>query len=199
MHSGDCWARTEMVNVSPGVEERNSSSFQRNVIIDNLPIVLTFRHSIEEFSGQSRFHVFLLLLLLVFFFQNTWKISIWKKKERGWRKFRLTTACDYHFRLEFFYESATVILRPWVLVRPRELNTRPPALQSSALPIELQNTRLYFTGKRWWKRGWRYGCTGRILVRKRSPSGHLTRLFLFQGFLRFCRWKSDGSVSYLIK
>ena len=81
MHSGDCWARTEMVRVSPGVEERNSSSFQRNVIIDNLPIVLTFRHSIEEFSGQSRFHVFLLLLLLlVFFFQNTWKISIWKKK-----------------------------------------------------------------------------------------------------------------------
>ena len=68
MHSGDCWARTEMVRVSPGVEERNSSSFQRNVIIDNLPIVLTFRHSIEESSGQSRFHVFLLLLLLLVFF-----------------------------------------------------------------------------------------------------------------------------------
>ena len=196
MHSGDCWARTEIVRVSPGVVER------RNVIIDNLPIVLTSRHSIEESSGQSRFHVFsLLLLLLLFFFfcRIPERSRFGKKKERGWRKFRLTTACDYHFRLEFFYESATVILRPWVLVRPRELNTRPPALQSSALPIELQNTRLYFTGKRWWKRGWRYGCTGRILVRKRSPSGHLTRLFRFQGFLRFCWWKSDGSVSYLIK
>ena len=195
MHSGDCWARTEIVRVSPGVGER------RNVIIDNLPIVLTSRHSIEESSGQSRFHVFSLLLLLFFFFFAEYlkDLDLEKKKERGWRKFRLTTACDYHFRLEFFYESATVILRPWILVRPRELNTRPPALQSSALPIELQNTRLYFTGKRWWKRGWRYGCTGRILVRKRSPSGHLTRLFRFQGFLRFCRWKSDGSVSYLIK
>ena len=28
-------------------------------------------------------------------------------------------------------------LRPWVLVRPRESNLRPPALQSSALPTEL--------------------------------------------------------------
>ena len=118
MHSGDCWARTEIVRVSPGVGER------RNVIIDNLPIVLTSRHSIEESSGQSRFHVFSLLLLLLFFFCRIPERSRFgKKKERGWRKFRLTTACDYHFRLEFFYESATVILRPWVLVRPRELNT----------------------------------------------------------------------------
>ena len=30
-----------------------------------------------------------------------------------------------------------LFLRPWVLVRPRESNPRPPALQSSALPTEL--------------------------------------------------------------
>ena len=30
-----------------------------------------------------------------------------------------------------------LFLRPWVLVRPRESNTRPPALQSSALPTEV--------------------------------------------------------------
>ena len=84
MHSGDCWARTEMVRVSPGVEERNSSSFQRNVIIDNLPIVLAFRHSIEESSGQSRFHVFLLLLLLlVFFFFRIPERSRFGKKRKG--------------------------------------------------------------------------------------------------------------------
>ena len=84
MHSGDCWARTEMVRVSPGVEERNSSSFQRNVIIDNLPIVLTFRHSIEKSSGQSRFHVFLLLLLLlVFFFLEYLKDLDLEKKGKG--------------------------------------------------------------------------------------------------------------------
>ena len=83
MHPGDCWARTEMVRVSPGVEERNSSSFQKNVIIDNLPIVLTFRHSIEEFSGQSRFHVFLLLLLLVFFFRIPERSRFGKKRKGG--------------------------------------------------------------------------------------------------------------------
>ena len=31
----------------------------------------------------------------------------------------------------------SIILRPWVLVRHRELNPRPSALQSSALPTEL--------------------------------------------------------------
>ena len=35
------------------------------------------------------------------------------------------------------YLHFSVILRPWVLVRPRELKPRPPALQSSALPTEL--------------------------------------------------------------
>ena len=36
---------------------------------------------------------------------------------------------------QYFYFA--VILRPWALVRPRESNPRPPALQSSALPTEL--------------------------------------------------------------
>ena len=35
------------------------------------------------------------------------------------------------------YLHFSVILRPWVLVRPRESNPPPPALQSSALPTEL--------------------------------------------------------------
>ena len=35
------------------------------------------------------------------------------------------------------YLHFSVILRPWVLVRPRESNLRTPALQSSALPTEL--------------------------------------------------------------
>ena len=35
------------------------------------------------------------------------------------------------------YLHFSVILRPWVLVRPRESNPRPPALQTSALPTEL--------------------------------------------------------------
>ena len=35
------------------------------------------------------------------------------------------------------YYHFSVILRPWVLVRPRESNPQPPALQSSALPTEL--------------------------------------------------------------
>ena len=77
MHSGDCWARTEIVRVSPGVGER------RNVIIDNLPIVLTSRHSIEESSGQSRFHVFSLLLLLFFFFAEYLKDLDLEKKRKG--------------------------------------------------------------------------------------------------------------------
>ena len=96
MHSGDCWARTEIVRVSPGVGER------RNVIIDNLPIVLTSRHSIEESSGQSRFHVFSLLLLLLFFFlQNTWKISIWKKKGKEVTKisFNYSLWLSFSFRV----------------------------------------------------------------------------------------------------
>ena len=38
---------------------------------------------------------------------------------------------------QYSYFSAT--LRNWVLVRPRESNPRPPALQSSALPTELQS------------------------------------------------------------
>ena len=78
MHSGDCWARTEIVRVSPGVGER------RNVIIDNLPIVLTSRHSIEESSGQSRFHVFSSLLLLLFFFAEYLKdLDLEKKRKVG--------------------------------------------------------------------------------------------------------------------
>ena len=35
------------------------------------------------------------------------------------------------------YLHFSVILGPWVMVRPRELNLRPPALQSNALPTEL--------------------------------------------------------------
>ena len=40
-------------------------------------------------------------------------------------------------------------LRPWVLVRLRETNPRPPALQSSALPTELTLPRIpnYFASK----------------------------------------------------
>ena len=38
-------------------------------------------------------------------------------------------------RREYLYFS--VILRPWVLVRSRESNPRPPALQSNVLPTEL--------------------------------------------------------------
>ena len=40
------------------------------------------------------------------------------------------------------YLHFSVILRPWVLVRPRELNPRPPALLWSALPTELILPRL---------------------------------------------------------
>ena len=35
------------------------------------------------------------------------------------------------------YLHFSVILRPWVLLRSRESNPRPPALQSSALPTEI--------------------------------------------------------------
>ena len=41
------------------------------------------------------------------------------------------------------YLHLSLILRPWVLVRSRESNPRPPALQSSALPTEL--IARYFT------------------------------------------------------
>ena len=34
------------------------------------------------------------------------------------------------------YLHFSVILRPWVMVRPRESNLRPPALQSNALPTD---------------------------------------------------------------
>ena len=40
------------------------------------------------------------------------------------------------------YLHFSVILRPWVMVRPRESNPRPPALQSNALPTELILLRL---------------------------------------------------------
>ena len=40
------------------------------------------------------------------------------------------------------YLHFSVILRPWVMVRPRESNPRPPALQSNALPTELILPRL---------------------------------------------------------
>ena len=41
------------------------------------------------------------------------------------------------------YLHFSVILRPWVLVRPRESNPRPSALQSSALPTELILSNCY--------------------------------------------------------
>ena len=40
------------------------------------------------------------------------------------------------------YLHFSVILRPWVLIRSRESNSRPPALPSSALPTELVLPRL---------------------------------------------------------
>ena len=40
------------------------------------------------------------------------------------------------------YHHFSVILRLWLLFRPRESNLRPPALQSSALPTELNLPRL---------------------------------------------------------
>ena len=40
------------------------------------------------------------------------------------------------------YLHFSVIIRPWVMVRPRESNSRPPALQSNALPTELVLPRL---------------------------------------------------------
>ena len=43
----------------------------------------------------------------------------------------------YPFAGQREYLHFSVSLRPWVLVRPRESNPRPPALQSSALPTEL--------------------------------------------------------------
>ena len=42
------------------------------------------------------------------------------------------------------YLHFSVILRPWVLVRPREPNPRPSALQWSALPAELALPRVPF-------------------------------------------------------
>ena len=89
--------------------------------------------------------------------------------------------------------------RPWVLVRPRELNPRPPAQQSRALPIELQNTQPHLTSIRWCKRGWRRCCSWRMLFGGRYFSSHLIRPSCFQGFVRFCWWKSNWSVSYLIQ
>ena len=89
--------------------------------------------------------------------------------------------------------------RPWVVVRPRELNPRPPAQQSRALPIELQNTQLHLTSIRWCKRGWRHCCSWRMLFGGRYFSSHLIRLCCFQGFVRFWWWKSNWSVSYLIQ
>ena len=46
-------------------------------------------------------------------------------------------------------------LRPWVLVRPRESNPRPCALQSSALPTELvlENTEALYDRFLGWKKG----------------------------------------------
>ena len=40
------------------------------------------------------------------------------------------------------YLHFSVILRPWVMVRPRDSNPRPPVLQSNALPTELILPRL---------------------------------------------------------
>ena len=44
------------------------------------------------------------------------------------------------------YVHFSVILRPWVMVRPRELNTRPPAsnweTNDSSLPVKILNANL---------------------------------------------------------
>ena len=51
-------------------------------------------------------------------------------------------AKGYPFAGQRQYLHFFVILRPWVLVRSRESNARPPALQSSALPTEIILPRL---------------------------------------------------------
>ena len=52
----------------------------------------------------------------------------------------------YPFAGQREYLHFSVSLRPWVLVRPRESNPRPPALQSSALPTELILPRFNLLG-----------------------------------------------------
>ena len=52
------------------------------------------------------------------------------------------TACSTNWQREYLHFS--VILRPWVLVQPRELNPRPPAQHLSALPTELTLLRSRF-------------------------------------------------------
>ena len=46
-------------------------------------------------------------------------------------------AKDSPLTLQRKYLHFSVILRPWVMTRPRESNPRPPAPQSNALPTEL--------------------------------------------------------------
>ena len=50
----------------------------------------------------------------------------------------------YSFAGQRMYLHFSVILRPWVLVRPRESNPRPSVLQLSALPAELALPRVSF-------------------------------------------------------
>ena len=50
------------------------------------------------------------------------------------------TACSTKRQREYLHFS--VILRPWVLVQPRESNPRPPAQHLSALPIATELTLL---------------------------------------------------------
>ena len=87
------------------------------------PKKCTFYFNVNVFSTKE-------LIWDTIFYVSYWRRDrhfTWSSKPRkglsiaGQRKF-------LHF---------SVTLRPWVLVWPQELNSRPPALQSSALPTEL--------------------------------------------------------------
>ena len=54
------------------------------------------------------------------------------------------------------YLHFSVILRPWVLVRPRESNPRPPALPSSALLTELILPRFFVNSGSFFHCAWCY-------------------------------------------
>ena len=99
------------------------------------------------------------------------------------------------------YLHFSVILRPWVMVPPRESNLRPPALQLNALLTELILPRLngYFHGWKWifsrcaenkpqianmilkWLRFITHTCScHNIIFFLILPSGELVPFFLWQ-------------------
>ena len=62
-----------------------------------------------------------------------WRFKAWEEKAEVYCHITISIVDFCHF---------SVILRPWVLVRPRESNRRPLALHSHALPTELTLPRL---------------------------------------------------------